>query len=271
MIHCKDEIGLIHAISNVLLLNKLNIIRNGEFVDEKKQEFFFRSEIEGDLDKNVVISNLKTALPEGAKIDLRKKRIKKIVVLGTKEHHCLGDLLIRNQYGTINAEIQGVICNHETLGNLAEKFEVPFVSISAKDLEREEHEKLIIEAINQFDFDYIVLAKYMRILTPTFVEKFSYRIINIHHSFLPSFIGANPYRQAFNRGVKLIGATAHFVTDDLDEGPIIYQDVIKVDHTFDPKAMSRAGKNVEREVLFQALELVFQDRVMVNGNKTIIF
>lgn len=271
LIDCSDEIGLIHKISNVLYLNQLNIIRNGEYVDVDNNRFFLRSEIEGELDEHVVTTNLEHILPKGAKIYLKPKKVKRIVLMATKEHHCLGDLLMRHHHKTMNAEIVGVIANHPNLGKLVEKFDIPFTCISAKGMEREEHEAKVIEQLQQFEFDYIVLAKYMRILTPTFVSQYPYKVLNIHHSFLPAFIGANPYKQAYNRGVKIIGATAHFVTDDLDEGPIIFQDIVRVDHTYSWKAMAREGRNVETRVLAQALELVFKDRVMVNGNKTIIF
>jgi len=271
LINCSDEIGLIYNIANVLLMNKLNIVQNSEYVENINKQFFFRSEIEGELSEEVILTNLKSVLPGDAKVKLIKNGKKKIAVLGTKEHHCLGDLLLRNKYATMNAEICCVICNHSTLSDLVSKFDIPFHTFSAKGLEREEHEAKIIEQLEQYDFDIIVLAKYMRILTSNFVSKYSGRIINIHHSFLPAFIGANPYKQAFQRGVKIIGATAHFVTDDLDEGPIITQDVINIDHTFTAKSMAKAGRDVERTVLSDALDLVFEDRVMINGNKTIIF
>ena len=139
-----------------------------------------------------------------------------------------------------------------------------------EDLSREEHEQKMLEVIDQYDADYLVLAKYMRVLTPTFVEKYRHKIINIHHSFLPAFIGAKPYQQAYDRGVKIIGATAHFVTNDLDEGPIIKQDVIPVDHTFSAQDMAQAGRDVEKNVLSKALNKVINDHVFVYGNKTVI-
>jgi formyltetrahydrofolate deformylase len=138
-------------------------------------------------------------------------------------------------------------------------------------MERDEHERLLIEQLGEHELDYVVLAKYMRILSPEFVRAFAHRIINIHHSFLPAFIGANPYRQAFERGVKIIGATAHFVTDDLDEGPIVAQSVLPVDHRQTARDMARAGREVEKIALSRALDLVFADRVVVVGNRTIIF
>ena len=143
--------------------------------------------------------------------------------------------------------------------------------ISAEGISREEHEALVLEELQKHSFDYIVLAKYMRILTSDFVNHYPEQIINIHHSFLPAFIGANPYKQAYERGVKIIGATAHFVTNDLDEGPIIAQDVISVNHRFDWRDMQRAGRDVEKVVLSRALKLVLEDRVFVYNNKTVVF
>jgi len=193
------------------------------------------------------------------------------VILATKESHALGDILIRHEAGELDAQIVCVIANHDTLKGLVERFDIPFVHISAQGLNRQDHESQVMDSINQHDFDYIVLAKYMRILTPTFVKAYPQQILNIHHSFLPAFIGANPYKQAFERGVKIIGATAHYVTDDLDEGPIIAQDVIPVNHRLSWKDMQRAGRDGEKIVLSRALALVLNDRVFVNGNKTIIF
>jgi formyltetrahydrofolate deformylase len=193
------------------------------------------------------------------------------VLLATKESHALGDILIRYMDGDLGADIECVIANHDTLRDLVERFDIPFHHIPAEDMSREDHEAKVMQQIDQYEFDYIVLAKYMRILTPDFVKAYPQKIINIHHSFLPAFIGANPYKQAYERGVKIIGATAHFVTDDLDEGPIIAQDVIPVNHRFSWKDMQRAGRDGEKIVLSRALSLVLQDRVFVNGNKTVIF
>ncbi len=176
----------------------------------------------------------------------------------TKEHHCLGDLLIKNQFNDLPFQIQGVIGNHQTLESVCKQFGIPFHFISAEGLDREVHENLIEGAINQYQPDLIILAKYMRILSSQFSSKYLAKMINIHHSFLPAFIGANPYQQAFQRGVKIIGATAHFVTDNLDEGPIICQDVVSVNHTQSAKDMSKAGKEVEKIVLAKALKMVFR-------------
>lgn len=190
----------------------------------------------------------------------------------TKEAHVLGDILIRYQEGQLDANIVGIISNYNSLRPLCEHFEIPYYHISAENITREEHEARILSTLGMFDsVDYIVLAKYMRILTPNFTRQYQNRILNIHHSFLPAFIGANPYKQAYERGVKIIGATAHFVNENLDEGPIIEQDVIHVDHAYDWQAMQLAGRDVEKVVLARALKQVLEDKIFVSGNKTVIF
>lgn len=271
LIQCPDAKGLIFNISKVIYENQLNIVSNAEYVDLENDQFFFRSELDGEVDKAQILKELTFVLPDGAHIELRQKRKKRIVVLVTKEHHCIGDLLLRHHYGTMNATIEGVIGNHDVLEELVSKYQIPYYTVPTKGLTREEHEAEVMRKMDLFEFDYVVLAKYMRILTPNFVKTYANKVINIHHSFLPAFIGANPYRQAYNRGVKIIGATAHFVTDNLDEGPIIHQDIIRVDHSLNAKAMALAGRDVERSVFSKALEWVFRERVMINGNKTIIF
>jgi formyltetrahydrofolate deformylase len=169
-------------------------------------------------------------------------------------------------------DIVGVIGNYDILEDLAQKFNVPFYTVSHEGLTREEHEEKILELMKTMEFDYVVLAKFMRVLTPNFVNSFKEgTLINIHHSFLPAFIGAKPYQQAFDRGVKIIGATAHFVTNNLDEGPIIAQDVIKVNHNYTAESMAKAGRDVERQVLNRALSRVIENKVFVHGNKTVVF
>jgi len=210
-------------------------------------------------------------MPKGAKITLAKKIKKKVIIMVTKESHCLGDLLMKYYSGELNVDIQAVVSNYDYLEDLAKKFNIPYHHVSAEGLERSEHEKKVLEVLKNYECDYIILAKYMRILTSDFVKEYKEKIINIHHSFLPAFIGANPYKQAFIRGVKIIGATAHIVNDNLDEGPIIAQDVIRVNHEFGWRDMQRAGRNVEKNVLSYAVDLIAEDRVFVCGNKTIVF
>lgn len=270
LIDTQDAKGLVYNISKVLFANNLNIEQNAEYVDPETKKFFMRSIISGKVSVNILLKELKEVLPQGASIKLNKKEKKDVVILATKESHVLGDLLIRHSAGELNANIKAVIANHETLRNLVEKFDIPFTCISAEGLSREEHEDKMIAKIQEFEPELIVLAKYMRILTPKFVQVFPKQVLNIHHSFLPAFIGANPYKQAHDRGVKIIGATAHYVTDDLDEGPIIYQDVVRVDHSYSWEDMRNAGRNVEKIVLSNAFEYLLNDRVFVHGNKTVI-
>ncbi|GAD88244.1 MULTISPECIES: formyltetrahydrofolate deformylase [Vibrio] len=268
--HCSDEPGLIAKITNICYKHQLNIIHNNEFVDNTSGHFFMRTELEGNFNDAVFKEDLDFALPNNAEKTLVDSSKKKVVVLVTKESHCLGDILMKTFDGSLNVDITAVVSNYDILQPLVEKFDIPFRHVSHEGLSREGHELKVQEAIDDFDADYIVLAKYMRILTPSFVEHYQNRIINIHHSFLPAFIGAKPYLQAYERGVKIIGATAHFVTNDLDEGPIIKQDVIPVDHNFSAQDMAQAGRDVEKNVLSKALNKVVNDHVFVYGNKTVI-
>lgn len=271
LIDCIDEKGLVYKISKLFYDRGLNIDNNREFVDKTNKKFFMRTVVSGEFVIKELYQELKSILPLEAHIRVIEPKSKKIVILATKESHALGDILVRHEAGELDAHIECVIANRDTLSTLVGRFDIPFIYISSDDMSREAHERLMMEAIDRFEFDYIVLAKYMRILTPTFVKAYTQKIINIHHSFLPAFIGANPYKQAFDRGVKIIGATAHFVTDDLDEGPIIAQDVIPVNHRLGWVDMQKAGRDGEKIVLSRALALVLNDRVFVNGNKTVIF
>ena len=270
LIDTSDDKGLVYNVSKILFEHGLNIEHNSEYVDKEVNKFFMRSVISGDMNENKLIQDIKAILPNDAYVKLSPKAKKDIVILATKETHCLGDILIRHHSGELNANIQAVVANRDTLKELVEKFDIPFIYISSDEISRDEHEKKMIKAIKKFDYELIVLAKYMRILTPKFVKTFPKQILNIHHSSLPAFIGANPYKQAFERGVKLIGATAHYVTDDLDEGPIIAQDITRVDHTFSWKNMRDAGRNVEKIVLSNALNLLLKDKVFIYGNKTVV-
>ncbi len=271
LIDCPDEKGLVHRITGVLYRFGGNVISNHEFVDRTSAHFFMRTEFSGDFDPDAVLHELRSLLPEAASIRMADSVPRQIVVLATKEPHCLGDLLIRHEYGELNAQLLAVIGNHETLGPLVERFGIPFHHVSHLDVDREEHEAEIGRLLASYAPEYVVLAKYMRILSPEFVAKYAGRIINIHHSFLPAFMGAQPYRQAFERGVKIIGATAHYVNSGLDTGPIIAQSVIPIDHGYTAADMARTGRDVEKIVLARALKLVFEERVFLSGNRTIIF
>lgn len=271
LISCSDAPGLVHRVTGIVFRHQLNIISNCEFVEHKCSYFFMRTEFSGEFDEPTLMDELKAVLPEDAVMQLSPRVKKDIVVLVTKEHHCLSDLLVRHEFNELGANIVAVISNYETLHPLVAKFKVPFFCITTDGKTREQHEQQILKCIRQFNPSYLVLAKYMRVLSPDFVAAFPNQIINIHHSFLPAFVGANPYAQAYDRGVKIIGATAHFVNHGLDDGPIIAQSVIPVTHTHCAKEMARAGHDVEKIVLARSLKLVLENRVFVYNNKTVIF
>lgn len=272
-----DAKGLIFHVTSVLYRNECNIISQDEYVspatDGVESQFFMRTEFESPdkLDPQKVLKDLQEtiATPE---INLRisPKKKKDVVILATKEHHCLSDLLIRYNFDELDANVLAVVSNYNTLQPFVSKFGIPFHYITHEHKTREEHEEAILRTLDIYKPEYLVLAKYMRILSPEFVSHYANKIVNIHHSFLPAFIGANPYRQAYERGVKIIGATAHFVNNNLDEGPIIAQNVKDVDHSYAATDMAREGKEVEKSVLTQALKLVFNDRVFIFGNRTVI-
>ncbi|PTR01312.1 formyltetrahydrofolate deformylase [Mucilaginibacter yixingensis] len=271
-IQCSDRVGLVYQITGILSNHSLNITEMREFVDNDANQFFTRISCEGTLvDESALYHELKQHLPEGAIITINPKKEKKIVVMVTKEYHCLGDTLVRHFFNSLGAKVCGVIGNYADLGEFTEKFDIPFHHISHLEKSKEQFEAEVIQVIEGYEPDYVILAKFMRILSPEFNSRFPERIINIHHSFLPAFIGASPYRRAFERGVKLIGATAHFVTNDLDEGPIIEQQTIPVNHTFGVTEMVTSGKEIEKAVLSRAMQLVFEDRVFITGNKTVVF
>ena len=272
LIDAKDEKGLVYKIASIFYKHELNIMSNNEFVDKENDKFFMRSVVEGKVDAKQLEDELEAVLPEDSSVEIVQPGKKNIILMVTKESHALGDILIRYEAGELDANILAVVSNYDLLEPLVNKFGIPFVSVSHENLSREEHEEAILKVLSVYkDVDYIVLAKYMRILTPHFVEAYEDKIINIHHSFLPAFIGANPYKQAYERGVKIIGATAHFVNNNLDEGPIIAQEIKHIDHAYSWRDMQRSGRDVEKIVLSRALKLALEDRIFVYANKTVIF
>ncbi len=271
LIQCKDQVGLVAIISSVLAKQGNNIIAMREHVDTVDNRFFVRVVVEGSVDFLLLEHQLKAVLPSDAAIKVNPQPEKKVIVMVTRDYHCLSDILVRNYFKTLGATVQCVIGNHTTLEDICDRFDIPFHFVSHENTTKENFESMLMEVIEKYDVDYLVLAKFMRILSAGFVEKFALQIINIHHSFLPAFVGASPYKQAYERGVKLIGATAHFVTNQLDEGPIIAQQIIPVTHSFTTADMVRSGKEIETAVLAKALQLVFEDRVLVHKNKTIVF
>lgn len=273
LIQCPDKVGLVAAISDIIARYHLNITVMREFVDQDAGMFFTRVECTGN---GVYVEELKTAfrdkLGDDAVVNIYpEKHSKKIAILVSKEYHCLGDILVKNFFGQINAEICCVIGNHDALAAFTRRFDLPFYYIPNEDKSKEQFESEIAAVLHQYQPDYIFLAKFMRILSPAFVAQFPNRIVNIHHSFLPAFVGARPYKQAYERGVKIIGATAHIVTAELDNGPIISQETIHINHNYNTSQMKLAGREIERSVLGRAMRLILEDRVFVMGNKTVIF
>ncbi|HLT87148.1 MAG TPA: formyltetrahydrofolate deformylase [Sphingobacterium sp.] len=272
LIQCQDAVGLVASVAHVIAKHHLNIVTMREFVDEENRKFFVRVVCSGVPTATLLLQqDLEDNLPAHAQVSINPAREKKLVILVTKEHHCLADILVRHFFKTLNASVKAVVGNYEVLKEFTEKFNIPYHYVSHENKSKEEFEQELVETIAPYQPDYIVLAKFMRILSPTFVARFESKLINIHHSFLPAFIGANPYRQAYKRGVKIIGATAHYVTNDLDEGPIIVQRTKSINHSYDVPNLITAGKEIEKAVLSQAIHLLTEDRVMLQGNKTIVF
>ncbi len=274
VVDCPDAVGLIHRITGVLGSRLLNIESNQEYVDGDAGWFFFRAEVTpaaGPVTAADLQRDLIAALPAGAQVRVTHARRRRIVVCATREPHCLGELLLLDSCGDLPVRIEAVVSNHDSLRGLVERFDVPFHHVPHEGVSRGEHEAALLAAIRSHDPEYVVLARYMRVLSEGVIAHFPHRIINIHHSFLPAFAGASPYRQSHKRGVKLIGATAHYVTAELDDGPIIAQDVVPVNHADTPLRMAQAGRDVEKLVLARAVRLVAEERVFLHGRRTVVF
>ena len=274
LVDCPDEVGLIHRITGVLQTLRLNIDTNHEYVDAAQGWFFFRAEVTpaagpvaaADLERFLI-----AALPAGATVRVSRDAVRRIVVCATREPHCLGELLLLASCGDLPVRIEAVVSNHDCLRGLVERFDVPFHHVPHDGISREDHETALFAEIRRYAPEYVVLARYMRVLSAGAISHYADRIVNIHHSFLPAFAGASPYKQAHERGVKLIGATAHFVTAELDAGPIIAQDVVPVSHADTAQRMAQAGRDVEKLVLARAVRLVAEERVFLHGRRTVVF
>lgn len=271
LIACPDRAGLVHEITGLLYRSKVNVTQTQEFVDHGANRFFMRTQFEGAVEPERLKEELLKILPPNSFCSLQELRPRRLVIMVSKEPHCLGDLLLRHVTGELKADVLSVISQNDTCKSLVERFSLPFHCVPVEKLTRTQHEENVAALIKKYQPDFIVLARYMRIFSQSFVDRFPGQLLNIHHSFLPAFIGHDPYEQAYRRGVKIIGATAHFVTKDLDEGPIITQDVIAVDHTCAPEEMARRGQDVEKLVLARGLKLALEDRVLIDGNRTIVF
>ena len=270
-LQCKDQPGIVHAMTTAVLAARGNIIENQQFTDPTTQNFVMRTRFESEIELTKVREILESGLGQfKPKLSLRSvAKQKKAIILVTKESHCLRDLLYLQELGELPIEIPAVVSNHSDLKTLVESHGIKFIDQSK--LAKADAEAEISKLITELEIDLVVLARYMQILTKEFCEKMFGRIINIHHSFLPGFKGAKPYHQAHARGVKIIGATAHFVTPDLDEGPIIDQDVAHVTHASTPEDLIATGRDIERRVLSSAVRDFAEDRIFIVGDKTVVF
>ena len=270
-LQCKDQPGIVHAMTTAVLAARGNIIENQQFTDPTTQDFVMRTRFESENELAKVREILESGLGQfKPKLSLRSvAKQKKALILVTKESHCLRDLLYLQELGELPIEIPAVVSNHSDLKTLVESHGIKFIDQSK--LAKADAEAEVSKLITELEIDLVVLARYMQILTKEFCEKMSGRIINIHHSFLPGFKGAKPYHQAHARGVKIIGATAHFVTPDLDEGPIIDQDVVHVTHASTPEDLIATGRDIERRVLSRAVRDFAEDRIFIVGDKTVVF
>lgn len=277
LIHCPDQKGIVAAVTDFLHNNDGNVISLEQHVDPNLGHFFMRVEweltgfgISADKieDYFATLVGNKFGMSWQLHFTDRKPRM---AIFVSKASHCFYDILQRYSSGEWDVEIPVVISNHEALGPIAERFGIDFKVFPINKANKSEQEALEKELIKELNVDFIVLARYMQILSDDFCASFPNRIINIHHSFLPAFKGARPYHSAYERGVKVIGATSHYVTPDLDEGPIIAQDVTHVSHRDDPRELVRKGKDIEKRVLSQAIRAQLEHKILPFGNKTIVF
>ncbi len=275
VISCPDRPGLVAAVAGCIADHGGTLLESHNHTDQQHQWFFMRNEIGGTPAFDVERFS-KTFGDLAAEKDMEwsihgSDVPERVVILASHASHCLADLLYRWKSGELHCTIPCVISNHENLRSMAEWHGIPFHYVPVPKTDKREAFERVEEIIDRHDADSIVLARWMQIMPPHLCDKYAKRLINIHHSFLPSFIGANPYQKAYDRGVKLIGATCHYVTTDLDEGPIIEQDVVRVDHSCDKDDLVRLGRDVERSVLSRGLRYHLERRVLVHGNKTVVF
>jgi formyltetrahydrofolate deformylase len=275
LVKCPDGPGIVAAVTGFLFEFGANIVSaNQHSTDPRDGSFFLRLEFSLDraLTRDEFAARFQPSVAERFDMQwtLTDGRPKRLALLVSKYDHCLVDLLWRAQVGSLNAVVPIVVSNHADLEQRAAMFGVPFVHVPVSNANRAEQENALHEMMLENRIDAIVLARYMQVLSPTFVSRWPNLIINIHHSFLPAFSGASPYAAAFRRGVKIVGATAHYVTNDLDEGPIIEQDVVRVTHADSVADLTRLGRDVERQTLARAVEFHLADRIVVMGNTTLI-
>ena len=272
---CPDRTGIVHRVAGLLFEHGCNIVDAQQFGDAESGRFFLR--VHFDVPRDTGVEAVRTAFAPLAAAhamdwkmhDVRRRA--RLLVLVSRQGHCLNDLLFRTHSRQLRADIAAVASNHADYARLAGSYGVPFHHLPVDAATRDAQEQRILELVERERIDLVVLARYMQILSPRLCAALAGRAINIHHSFLPSFKGAQPYPQAHARGVKIIGATAHYVTPDLDEGPIIEQDVAHVDHAMTPAALIRIGSDIESRVLARAVRMHVEHRILLNGHRTVVF
>jgi formyltetrahydrofolate deformylase len=276
VIDCPDQVGLVAAVSQFLADQEATIVEASHHTDQQTNRFFMRHEIKAES-LNVSIESVKQAFkPIAEKFQMNWKiadsnKKQKVVMLASHESHCLMDILHRWHSGELLCDIPCIIANHPQLKQFADWYGIPFHWVDFKNKSKEEAFAEVEHLIQTYQADLTVLARFMQIIPGHLCEKLAGKAINIHHSFLPSFAGAKPYLQAYNRGVKLIGATCHYVTSDLDEGPIIEQEVMRISHSDTSEDMVRKGKNCEKIALANGVRYHLEDRVIIHKNKTVVF
>lgn len=276
LIHCKDRRGIVARVSGFIHDLGGNILDSDHHTDEETNEFLMRMEFSTE-GLRISPDEIQTAFAPIAKVFVMRyevhlsSRRTRVGMLVSKQDHCLADLLQRHRRDELHIDIPLIISNHDTCASWAELFKIPFMVCPVTKETKPQQEQQVMSLLKAQSVELVVMARYMQILSANFLSQIGCPVINIHHSFLPAFIGANPYRQAYDRGVKIIGATAHYATEDLDEGPIIEQDVIRTSHRDSPEDLVRKGRDVERNVLARAVRWHLDDRVLIYGNKTVVF
>ncbi len=272
---CPDRTGIVYRVTGLLYELGCNILDAQQFGDEETQRFFLRVHFDvPSLAEAEVLQEGFAALADNFGMDWQihdARRRARLLVLVSKQGHCLNDLLFRAHSRQLPVDIAGIVSNHGDFAALADSYGVPFHHLPVTAATKATQEQQIVELVDKHNIDLVVLARYMQILSPELCDALAGRAINIHHSFLPSFKGAKPYHQAHQRGVKIIGATAHYVTRDLDEGPIIEQDIARVDHAMTPKELVRVGSDTESQVLARAVRRHVEHRILLNGHRTVVF
>ena len=275
ILSCPDRPGIVHAVSGFLVTQGGNILESQQFGDRLSGQFFMR--IDFTVPGEATVEAMRAAFAAvAAEFEMRfelwdARAPYRTLLMVSKHLHCLNDLLFRASTGSLQIDVPVVVSNHPDAGDMVRSYGVPFEHVPVTPDTKPQAEARLLELVKEHDVHLVVLARYMQVLSDDLCRALSGKAINIHHSFLPSFKGAKPYHQAFDRGVKLVGATAHYVTADLDEGPIIEQDVMRVDHTYDQDAMVGAGRDVEAQVLSRAVRWHAESRVLLNGHRTVVF